>query len=216
MRWLPNTRGGKIRAGILITIFLVLALRPVAVRGFYVPQEGDVVFQSLPGGSDLMVTIEGATHSPFSRCGAVVKKDGRWMVIEAIGEVHFTPLFEWIVVAGAITWPLTGLNRSSRRKIPAMITGMEKRLGRPYDYRYELGDDRVYCSSLVYKGWQVATGKPPGHLVRLGDLDWKPYRVVIQKYDECGPDDLPLDRLMITPRDLAQAPELEQVFDCGY
>ncbi len=219
MRWFPITRGGRIRACLLLAVLVaevVLVARPVAVWLAYTPQEGDVVFQSLPGGSDLVETIEGATHSPFSHCGAVVRQDGRWMVIEAIGNVHYTPLFLWIARGRGSHLAVYRLRPEHRANIPAMRAGMERLLGKPYDYRYELDDNSIYCSELVYKGWQAATGKPLGRLVKLGDLDWQPYRAVIGYYDGSSPDHLPLDRLMITPRDLALAPELERVFNFGF
>jgi hypothetical protein len=39
----------------------------------YSPKEGDLVFQSLPK-MDLVVAIEGVTHSPYSHVGIVIKK----------------------------------------------------------------------------------------------------------------------------------------------
>ena len=219
MRWFPITRFAKIRFGILLALLTVStawAVRPLVVWLAYAPQEGDVVFQSLPGGSDLVETIEGATHSPFSHCGVVVRHDGRWMVLEAIGNVHYTSRLPWILRGRGNHLAAYRLRPEPRASIPAMRTGMERLLGLPYDTRYELGDDAIYCSELVWKGWQVVTGQPLGRLVKLGDLDWRPYSEVIQKYDQCGPNDLPLDRLMITPRDLAKAPELERVFNFGF
>ena len=100
MRLLPTTRRGKIRAFLLGIIPTGLALwfwiLPVAAWAGYAPKEGDILFQSLPGGVDLIVAIEGATHSPFSHCGMVEKYDGQWVVLEAIEPVKRTPLFLWI------------------------------------------------------------------------------------------------------------------------
>ena len=44
-----------------------------------------------------------------------------------------------------------------------------------------------------------------GTLVKLGDLNWKPHEQVIRAIA----NGLPLDRLMITPHDLALAPQLD-------
>ena len=57
---------------------------PGATAADYAPREGDAVFQSLAG-SPLKELIEGATESKFSHCGMVVRRDGRWVVIEAVG-----------------------------------------------------------------------------------------------------------------------------------
>ena len=82
-------------------------------------------------------------------------------------------------------------------------------LDRPYDTRYKMDDDRIYCSELIYKAYRAASGGgEAGRLVRLGDLNWGKYeRTIIEL--EGGPP--PLDREMITPRDLALAPQLELV-----
>jgi hypothetical protein len=69
--------------------------RPVAVPAEYQPRDGDFLFQSLPH-NPLIDAIEGSTHSPFSHCGIVVNRDGKWKVIEAIGPVKETPLPLWI------------------------------------------------------------------------------------------------------------------------
>src|SRR5687768_6634248 len=74
---------------------IALACRPILARWQYQPQEGDIVFQSLPP-SRLSVAIEGATHSPLSHCGIVARRNGHWVVIEAYREVEETPLMHWL------------------------------------------------------------------------------------------------------------------------
>jgi hypothetical protein len=221
MQWLPQTRAQRIRALFLGVIFIFVAgwfvLKPLTLWIFYQPQAGDVVFQSLPGGYDLVEAIEGITRSPFSHCGAVEKIDGKWMVIEAIGEVRRTPLLLWIARGRGSRITVCRLKEPYRHHIPTMTLAMDHLLGQPYDFRYKFGDDEIYCSELVFRGYQIATqGEALGTLRTLGSMNWKPYTQVIQKYEQCGPDNLPLDRSMITPRDLAEAPQLEQVFSCRF
>jgi len=38
-----------------------------------------------------------------------------------------------------------------------MLACCEKYLGRPYDYRYQLDDESIYCSELIYKSFRDAT-----------------------------------------------------------
>ncbi len=47
-----------------------------------------------------------------------------------------------------------------------------------------------------------------GKTVKLGDLDWRPHEQVIRAI---AGDPVPVEREMITPRDLAQAKQLEAV-----
>ena len=76
--------------------------------------------------------------------------------------------------------------------------------------RYRLDDERIYCSELVQKSYERAFDEPLGPLVRLGDLNWEPHVGEIRRMEGGEP---PLDRLIITPRDLAASSALHLVFD---
>jgi hypothetical protein len=89
-----------------------------------------------------------------------------------------------------------------------MISAAEKFVGLPYDIQYDMDDEKIYCSELIYKGFLKATGERMGETVKLGDLDWKPHEQVIRAI---AGDPVPLEREMITPRDLAKAEQLETV-----
>jgi len=178
----------------------------------YQPTEGDILFQSLPNpaGMDLVDAIEGSTNSPYSHCGMVFQEGGDWKVIEAIGPVKITPLKEYVSRGrGGKVWAYR-LDESDRKHVPAALAAMRDDLGKPYDPRYRFDDDAIYCSELIWRGWKSATGKELGTAVTLGSLNWKPYQPVIEAIE--GRGNLPLDRKMITPRDLAKAKELNLVF----
>jgi len=178
----------------------------------YQPAEGDILFQSLPNaaGMDLVDAIEGSTGSPYSHCGMVFQESGEWKVIEAIGPVKITPLKSYVARGrGGKVWAYR-LGESNRKHVPAALAAMRKDLGKPYDPRYRFDDEAIYCSELIWRGWKAATGKELGTAVTLGSLDWKPYQPVIEAIE--GQGNLPLDRKMITPRDMAKAKELTLVF----
>lgn len=178
----------------------------------YQPREGDILFQALPNppGLDLVDTIEGSTGSSYSHCGMVCFKGRAWKVIEAIGPVQETPLEVWIARGRDKQVWVYRLRENERPHIPAMLDAMRKDLGKPYDIHYRFDEQAIYCSELIWRGWKTATGRELGKVVKLGDLNWQPYRQVIEAIEGAG--NLPLDREMITPRDLAAAPELERVF----
>jgi hypothetical protein len=176
----------------------------------YLPQTGDLLFQSLPH-NEVIDAIEGASGSPFSHCGIVVYVDGDWKVLEAVGPVKETPLAQWISQGRGSKFAVRRLKLKFRVHIPKMIEGARVYMGRPYDIQYELDDAKIYCSELIYKGWLHATQKPLGKLVKLGDLKWQAHESVIRRIA----GGLPLDRPMITPRDLAAAPELDPVMAFG-
>ena len=91
-----------------------------------------------------------------------------------------------------------------------MLACCEKYLGRPYDYRYQLDDESIYCSELIYKSFRDATdGQQLGELRKFGEMNWRPYETLIRQIEG---GDVPINREMITPRDLARAKQLEPVF----
>lgn len=99
------------------------------------------------------------------------------------------------------------------KNIDSFINKLKKYQGKPYDFKYSLDDDYIYCSELVYKAFQDATNQKLGKLYKLGDLNWKPYKETIKKF-EGGPP--PLERLMITPKHLSQAEQLYNIYSFGY
>ena len=213
IRLLPCTRWQWTRCIVLGTVvaaivFLFFVWPLVGLRN-YQPQIGDIVFQPLTRLSDLVRTIEGVTHSPYSHCGVVVKRDGQWYVIEALGEVRLTPLARWVRQGRLSRFAVYRLDEEHRESIPAFVQELEKYVGLPYDTRFRMDDASIYCSELVYKGFRDATDEELGQLVPLRDLDWEPYAHTIEKY-EGGP--AALERMIITPRHLSEASQLERVF----
>jgi len=176
----------------------------------YDPKEGDIIFQPLPGISDLTRTIEGVTHSHYSHCGVLVKEKENWFVIEALGSVKLTSLNKWTRQGRYGQFYVYRLKKQYNYIIPEFIIKLKNYLGKPYDSRYKMDSSAIYCSELVYKGFYDATGERLGKLVKLGNLDWKPYRETIEKYEN-GP--VPLERMMITPKHLSEANQLEKVFE---
>ena len=102
------------------------------------------------------------------------------------------------------------LREKHREHIPKMLACCEKYLGRPYDYRYQLDDERIYCSELIYKSFRDATnGQQLGELRKFGEMNWGPYETLIRQIEG---GTVPINREMITPRDLARAKQLKAVF----
>ncbi len=191
---------------VVLLMLFCLVFKAQSAPLSYLPQTGDLVFQSLPH-NEVIDAIEGASGSPYSHCGIVVDVDGDWKVLEAVGPVKETPLAEWIAQGRERKLAVHRLKPKFRRHIPKMIEGARRFLGKPYDIQYELDDAKIYCSELIYKGWLYATNEPLGKLVKLGDLRWQPHESIIRRIA----GGLPLDRPMITPRDLAAAPELTPI-----
>jgi len=215
MKLFPKTKKGKIRFFIIIGFAVILDLYVIFFPAYplwsYKPEIGDIVFQSLPKG-DLVNIIEGTTHSPFSHCGVVIKKNDKWFVNEAIGIVHSTPLYLWILRGRGSKLAVFRVKQQYSKYIPDFIKALNKYQGRPYDINYDMDDNYIYCSELVYKAFKDATGQEMGSLRALGKMNWKPFEKTIMKYEGGKP---PLNRLMITPKDLSEANQLELIESFG-
>ncbi len=197
---------------ITIVIMLVSQLA-FAQSSSYKPQEGDFVFQSLPK-NELVAAIEGASQSHYSHVGLVIRKHEQLYVREAVGAmVHDTPLSAW-EERGRLNHSFDAfrLKTEFQKFVPQLIKESEAFLGRPYDYKYDMDDQAIYCSELLYKSMLNASGIRLGKTQKLGDLKWTGYKATIEKYEGGA---VPLDREMITPKALSQANQLEQVFS-GY
>jgi|WetSurMetagenome_2_1015567.scaffolds.fasta_scaffold18241_6 hypothetical protein len=210
----PQTFLAKLRllliSGIAIGIFVYFLGVPFYWHLQYSAKEGDIIFQSLAG-TELADVIEGATKSRYSHSGIVIKKNNLWYVREAFSPVKDTPLLLWIARGNESQFAVFRLKALYQKYISAMIKESEKFLGFPYDVLYELDDEKIYCSELVYKAFKNASGEKLGRLRKLKELNWQPYKEFI--IDLAG--ELPLNRLMITPKDLSEASQLEKVFSNG-
>lgn len=202
-----------ILCGVLLVIpIFYFYILPLIYYSSYSPEEGDIIFQALPDAVDLVRAIEGITESCYSHCGVVIRDNDEWLVNEALGDVHSTPIMEWIRRGRSSHFSVFRLKEEYRGNIPNFLQSLKKYQGRPYDMKYELDDRKLYCSELVYKAYLDATSEELGELVELGSLNWRPYEETIRKYENGPP---PLNRRMITPLNLSRATQLTRVYSVG-
>ena len=217
MATVTTTREQRERKVALTAVLVCVAISAVActaargpswlARRSYEPQAGDIVFQSLPRNA-LVNAIEGVTESSYSHCGIVAKEDGLWIVYEAFRGVEQTPLSEFLSRGRNGGFAVYRLKPEFQPAVPQILKFTRPMLGRRYDSRYRMDDERIYCFELIYKACKRATQKELGQLVRFGDLNWRPFEETIIRF-EGGP--VPMDRLMITPKAMSLAPQLDRV-----
>ena len=120
-----------------LTYILIVALL-TSVAGVaddrYTPEVGDIIFQSLPRNA-VVDAIEGATGSPYSHCGIVVRNRTGLHVLEALGTVHETPLKLWVGRGRGRAFDVFRFKPVYRNCIPEFIEAAQKYRGRPYDIR---------------------------------------------------------------------------------
>jgi len=205
----------RILASVLFVALLTACNKPLPPateaqkETLYSPKEGDILFQSLPY-NPLTIAIAGVSSSPLSHCGIVTRANGDWMVLEAIGPVKETPLDIWISRGRSSYFSAFRILPPHEGAIPNFISSARSYLGRPYDILYELDDEKIYCSELIYKAFKAATGKPLGQAKPLGELNWKPHEDFIRHVTG---GQLPLERIIILPVALSEAPELQKVYE---
>ncbi len=191
----------------IVTFAILLSI--ISVRGErYRPLEGGIVFQSLPH-NDLVDSIEGVSQSPLSHCGIVVRKDGNWFVLEALGTVGYAPLSQWTVRGRERHFLACRFKASAHVDIAKFLEAAKAYTGRNYDLHYAFENEEIYCSELPFLAYRETTGKSLGIVRRLGDMNWRPHEKFIRSMEN---GKLPLDREMITPVDLSKADDLEVVF----
>jgi len=198
----------------LITFFIIvcsaclLSVNLFAdINAKYKLQEGDILLQHLP--AQLGSVIADVSNSLYSHCGIITYQNGEPYVIEAIGPVLYTHVNEWISRGESGMFTQLRPKNISAKQIQNVIIESEKMLGRPYDIQYELDEEKIYCSELVYKAFIRGCNLEIGEKTTLGDLDWEPHEMFIR---HIAHGELPLDRVMITPESLAKSPNVKLVY----
>jgi hypothetical protein len=173
-------------------------------------REGDIVFSSSRLGQG--EAIIAATASPYTHCGIVFVRDGKFMVLEAVQPVGVTTIEGFMSRGNPETFTArrlkTTVTAESYHKARAWA---EARIGRHYDARFTWDDDKLYCSELVWKIYQQA-GVRLCALRKFRDYDLrKPEvkRIIDQRYG--GFANLPLDESVVAPSDIAASPLLIEV-----
>jgi hypothetical protein len=196
--------------------FIVLAWRlPVPqkkqARSPIELHDGDIVFQY--SGSMQCAAIAQATHSPYTHCGIVFMEGGKPVVWEAVGPVLKTPYRDWVkhgVNDHAVVKRLKDTAPLTPVHIAAMRSEGEKEMGRPYDIWFNMDEERIYCSELVWKVYERGAGLHVGTIERFGDMDFsgaEARRVLKERFG----DAFPADQEVITPASIFRSPLLYTV-----
>lgn len=182
---------------------LTVRARPAVARDL---REGDVVFQRSP--SSQAPLIARATGSPWTHTGVVLLVDGAPHVLEASTRVQITPWAEW--AARAVDGQLAVRRRADADTLltePVLVQMhalAEAWEGRPYDARFGWGDEAMYCSELVHKLYERATGLAPVGLRRLDAYDLDDSTLVAAIEARWG--GIPGSLAVVAPSDLYTAP----------
>lgn len=175
-----NTGAREYWSALLLACFLVLCSGWQAEPAFsqqrtvttdYRPRDGDVIFHT--SASSQSQAIQDATESRLTHVGLVFMHDGRWTVIEAVQPVRWTALDEW--TARGQEEFLVMRATSSVVSTPGWPAALRDAavlfLGRDYDLVFRWGDERIYCSELVYLAFLNGLGIELVVAETFGDLE---------------------------------------------
>lgn len=175
-------------------------------------KDGDIIFHSSQSSQSEAIRL--ATNSPLSHVGILFKENGKWVVYEAVQPVKKTPLEQFAKRGEDGNYVVRRLKDADSALTDEALASMKgylkSNLGKNYDLQFGWGDEKQYCSELVWKAYEHATGKRLGEPRPMRDFDIsKPE--VRKKVEERWGRKLPLNELMIAPSGIYDSKLLEPV-----
>ena len=163
-------------------------------------KDGDIIFHTSI--SPQSKPIQLATKSKYSHCGIIYKRGNDLFVYEAVGPVKLTPIKEWIARGKNNSYVIKRLKNAEKIITPDVLIKMkqvgDQFKGKSYDSTFEWSDNRIYCSELIWKIYQQATGIEIGKLQKLKDFDLSDASVkaiMKRRY----PNKIPTEGIVISP-----------------
>ena len=218
---------------ILITLIVIILLCGYYIkRKYYDPQkriahakkeveslvenkelkEGDLIFQTSLSGQSKAIQV--ATKSKYSHCGLIFKESDNYYVFEAVQPVKKTPLDKWIARGQGGHYVIKRLKNADKVLTSETIDKMKEIgtqfNGKNYDLTFEWSDEKIYCSELIWKIYQRATGVEIGKLQKLRDFDLT-NEIVKKKMKERYGDKIPLSETVISPASIYESELLVKV-----
>lgn len=163
-------------------------------------ENGDLIFQTSLSSQSKAIQL--ATKSKYSHCGIIYKKGKDFYVFEAIQPVTRTPLDQWIARGKEGKFVIKRLKKARQVLTPIALKKMKQVgdsfIGKSYDLTFEWSDDKIYCSELIWKIYQRATGIEIGKLEKLRDFDMT-NEVVKKTMKERYGNKIPMEETVISP-----------------
>lgn len=168
---------------------------------------GDIIF--IQSQTQQSQAIREGTHSEWTHVGIVIGDK----VAEETSGVKYTPIKNFIARSKDKAYAIYRTKTYSKSMEPK-LRELIRKYDKPYDIYFEWGNDRIYCSELVYKVFKDLTGSGIGKLQTFGDMDLEAPAVkalIKKRYEDTGRELNP-EETIITPISQMQDPELTEIF----
>lgn len=203
----------------LLVAPLVLAVGPLAHTA---PakrptlQAGDLIFHQSQGAQSKAI-LE-ATGSAWSHVGILFEDgSGGWIVAEASAPVRIVSLQSFINRGKGKDYRIYRARDLKSTDITALRAAVDTELGKRYDIYFEWSDDAIYCSELVYKAFDKASGIKLGTIQKFSDLKLDgPYvqALIRDRLNETGRH-LNLNEPIVTPINQMKDGDLDLIYRSG-
>lgn len=173
-------------------------------------RDGDIIFQTSTSAQSK--AIQQATGSQYSHCGLLFQsEDGGWYVLEAVQPVKQTPLASWVRHGVDDHFVVKRLKSGiSAEQAHALHNAAAQYIGKDYDALFGWGDERIYCSELVWKAYKNALGISLAEPRPLRSFNLST-KTVAGKLRERYGDAVPLDEPVISPAAIFESVTLSLV-----
>lgn len=164
----------------MVLLSMLWAVTDAVAQDAYMPRDGDLLFQDLDCGpycTSIEKVTEGVDSADFSHMGIVVMRGKEPYVYEAVSQgVVATPLDAFLQrntdASGNPKVMVGRLDEPYQQVIPSALRQAKSLLGHAYDEVYVDGDDKYYCSELIYEVFKRANhGEPLFTLAPMTYID---------------------------------------------
>lgn len=193
---------------LLILFFLVDQATAQQSNKFSFLKTGDILFQTNLSGQGLAISL--ATKSIYTHCGYLVIENGQYWVYEAVQPVKKTLLASWIGHGTDGKFVAKRLKNILNFNFDKLAKEGDKYLGRNYDLYFGWGEDRIYCSELVWKVFNHVGNIELGKLQALKEFDLS-NPIVKAKLKERYGENIPYNEKVISPSAIFESFLLELV-----
>lgn len=175
-------------------------------------QNGGLIFQTSLSRQSKAIRL--ATKSKYSHCGLIYQDDKGFYVFEAVQPVKRAPLDKWTARGQDGKFVIKRIKNADQVLTTSVLTKMKQIgnqfSGKNYDLAFDWPGDKIYCSELIWKIYQRATGLEIGKLEKLKGFDLT-NEAVKNKMKERYGDQIPMGEIVISPASIFDSGLLKTV-----